>query len=278
MDVQTAIENAAHTVRKWHPDGMDLTGFEQQYMRRIAPFYSWSRKAFPLVWEAMLQKPGKVNAYSKAEYAMQQANGINSPSREDPFPTNQMFPSWLMDKGIGPVGASGMGGLAGLLGDSARQGVNKIGKPQGGYSFAGPSNPMIDLISQFFGAGNPRAPLQGAGSMLNPLLRIPIELTTNRQLFSDVPPSYDPNKYLTDQIPGASILSRLTNIGLLGPTNRGQKEGLGNPESIINYLTGGGLQGSGPYIPQARREAQARLAANRKGAKPVGWSNVLAPK
>jgi len=278
MDIKTVLDNAAHEVRKWHPDGMDLTGFEQQYMRRIAPFYSWTRKAFPLVWEAMLQKPGKVNAYSKAEYAMQQANGINSPSREDPFPTNQMFPSWLMDKGIGPVGASGMGGLAGLLGDNARQGVNKIGKPQGGYAFAGPSNPMIDLVSQFFGAGNPRAPLQGAGSMLNPALRIPIELATNRQLFSDVPPSYDPNQYVTAQIPGADIFQRLTNIGLLGPTNRGQKEGLGNPEAIINYLTGNGLQGSGPYVPQARREAQARLAANRKGAKPVGWSNVLAPK
>jgi hypothetical protein len=278
QDMKTVFENAAHEVRKWHPDGMDLTGFEQQYMRRIAPFYSWTRKAFPLVWEAMLQKPGKVNAYSKAEYALQNANGIQGINREDPFPSNQLFPSWLMDKGIGPVGASGMGGLAGLIGNSARQGVSKTGVTQGGYAFAGPSNPMIDLISQFFGAGNPRAPLQGAGSMLNPALRIPIELATNRQLFSDVPPSYDPNKYLTDQIPGASVLSNITNLGLLGPTNRGQKEGLGNPETLINYLTGGGLQGSGPYIPQAQREAAAKLAAARKAGKSTGWSNVLAPK
>lgn len=279
MDVKTALDNAAHEVRKWHPDGMDLTGFEQQYMRRIAPFYSWTRKAFPLVWEAMLQKPGKVNAYAKAQYALQNANGIQGISRADPFPQDQLFPSWMQDKGIGPVGASGMSGLAGLLGNNVRQGVDKRGNTQGGYAFANPSNPMIDLISQFFGAGNPRAPAQGAGSMLNPLLRIPIELTTNRQLFSDVPPSYDPNKYVTEQIPGAAILSRLTNIGLLGPTKRGQNEGLGNPEALINYLTGAGVQGSGPYISQAEREAKARLAAQKKAQQAGGGRiSVLTPK
>lgn len=254
-NLKEIFDNAAHTVRKWHPDGMDLTDFERKYLRRIFPFYSWTRKAFPLVLEAVVMRPGKVVLPAKINEAIQGAVGIDA-SRTDPFPSDQMFPDWIKEKGIGPIAATGgpLGTLAGL----SRQG------PEGGYTVLNPSNPMEDLISQFGGSGNPRAPLQGAGSMLNPLARIPIEVATNKQMFTDVPVSYDPNRYATEQIPGGAILSRLTNMGILGPTKRGQKEGLGNTEAIINYLTAAGLTGTGPYIQQAQYAQSTRDRANRK--------------
>lgn len=261
-NLKQVFDEAAHTVRKWHPDGMDLTNFERRYMRRIFPFYSWVRKAFPLVMEAMVMKPGKIVAAPKTVEAIQAAVGIEA-TRADPFPADQMFPSWLKEKGIGPIAATN--GPLGFLAAMSRQGVDKdTGQPIGGYSILNPSNPMIDMVSQFAGAGNPRAPLQGVGSALNPLAKIPIELTTDKQLFTDVPVSYDPNRYATEQIPGGGILSRITNMGILGPTERGKREGLGNLESFINYGTGAGLQGTGPYIQQANRESIKRRSEERR--------------
>lgn len=248
--LKEAFDEAAHTVRKWHPDGMDLTDFERKYMRRIFPFYSWTRKAFPLVLESMVIAPGKIVAYPKIMDALQLSMGIESPSRTDPFPVDGMIPEWLKEKGIGPIGHSAMGGPAGIIGNLARQGVDKQGQAVGGYAVVNPSNPMVDMLAQFGGMGNPRAPLQGAGSMLNPLAKIPIEVTSGRQLFTDVPISYDPNRYVTEQIPGGAIASRLTNMGVFGPTVRGKREGLGNQEALINYLTAAGLVGTGPYKSQ----------------------------
>jgi hypothetical protein len=248
-DLKSVFDNAAHNVRKWHPDGMDLTNFEQRYMRRIFPFYSWTRKAFPLVLEAMVMKPGKVVLPAKVTQAIQTGEGIDT-GRDDLFPSDQMFPAWIKEKGIGPIAATG-GPLAGLAALS-RQG------PEGGYTMLNPSNPMMDIIGQFGGSGRPKDVMQGIGGMLNPVARVPIEVATDKQLGTGVPVSYDPNQYATQQIPGGAILSRLTNMGILGPTKRGENEGLGNTEAIINYLTAAGLQGTGPYIKQAQYESWGR--------------------
>jgi hypothetical protein len=254
-NLKEIFDNSAHTVRKWHPDGMDLTDFERKYLRRIFPFYSWTRKAFPLVFESMVMKPGKVMVYPKGMEALQAAMGIDA-ERTDPFPSDQMFPDWMKEKGIGPIAATN--GPLGALAALSRQGET------GGYTILNPSNPMIDVISQFGGMGNPRAPLQAVGSSLNPLARVPIEVTTDKQMFTDVPVSYDPNKYATEQIPAGALISRMTNMGIFGPTERGKKEGLGNTEAIINYLTAAGLLGTGPYIKQAEYEEKSRASKRRK--------------
>lgn len=252
------FDEAAHEVRRVHPDGMDLTNFERKYMRRLFPFYSWMRKSMPLILESIVTRPGKVVIPAKVNEAIQGAVGIDAPSRTDPFPTDQLFPNWMKEKGIGPIARTGMSGIPGLIANLSRQG------PGGGYTIMNPSNPMIDMFAQFGGMGNPRAPLQGAASALNPLARIPIEVTTGRQIFTDVPIGYDPNRYITEQFPGGAIASRLTNMGIFGPTNRGEKEGLGNKEAIVNFLTAAGIQGSGPYIKQAEFEQKGRTAAQRK--------------
>lgn len=257
------FNEAAHQVRKWHPDGMDLTDFERNVMRRIFPFYSWTRKALPLVLEAIVMKPGKVLVYPKGMEALQVAMGIESPSRTDPFPTDQLFPDWIREKGIGPIAASGMEGIPGLIGGLARQGVDqKTGQPIGGYALVNPSNPMIDTIAQLGGMGDPQSLLSGVGESLNPGLRIPAELLTGHDVRTGAPVRETGQQfadYATNQVPLVSILSRLTNVGLGGPTARGEREGFGNLEALINQLTAAGLLGTGPYIKQAQFEQRDRL-------------------
>jgi hypothetical protein len=258
-DIEKVFDEAAHTVRKWHPDGMDLTGFERKYLRRIFPFYSWSRKAVPLIVEAIVMKPGKVLAYPKGMEALQVAMGIEAPSRTDPFPTDQLFPDWIREKGIGPIGLSGAGGLTGLVGDVARQGVEGTsGYDIGGYSIVNPSNPMIDTISQL-GGGNP---LQTLIENMNPLAKVPIEVGMNSSANTGAPiygTEYsDPVRYATEQLPIIAQLSRLTNIGLTGTTGKGEREGIGNLESLINQLSAAGLLGTGPFIKQAEFEQRNR--------------------
>lgn len=261
-NIEDVFNEAAHTVRKWHPDGMDLTNFERKYLRRIFPFYSWSRKAIPLVMEAILMKPGKVIMYPKGMEALQVAMGIDAPSRTDPFPTNQLFPDWVREKGIGPIGLStalGGTGIGGFIGDTARQGVDsRSGYDIGGYAIVNPSNPMIDSIAQF-ASGNP---INSAIQNMNPLAKIPIELGMNQNANTGAPiygSDYsDPARYATEQVPLLAQLSRLTNVGVGGVTGKGQREGVGNMEAVINQLTAAGLLGTGPFIKQGQFEQKRR--------------------
>lgn len=218
-----ATEKAAAAVRKWHPDGMDLTSFERNVMRRMFPFYSWTRKSIPLIVESILANPGKTMFYPKAMSLIQQVAGIDPANPvSDPFPVDQLFPDWIRDKGIGPVlGAAG------------------------NYSVINPSNPFLDLGADL---NHPLNELVGGN--LNPAAKIPAEVMTEESLQNQVPIT-DWTKYATDQVPGASHASRFTNYDLGGLSPKGEKQGFGNEQAIINFLTAMGLLNTGPYQKSA---------------------------
>jgi len=57
------IQDAIDRVMKYHFDYDDLSSFERSVMRRIVPFYTWTRKNFPLMLEQMAQKPTKFTRF-----------------------------------------------------------------------------------------------------------------------------------------------------------------------------------------------------------------------
>jgi hypothetical protein len=230
--LRVAVEQAGRRVRKFHPDGMDLTGFEQNVLRRVIPFYSWMRKSIPLVIEGAVMRPHITLAFPKAEANMQLATGIESQGPGDPFPVDQMFPDWLREKGIGPILQPGSG--------IGRQDSWRGHAP--GYTIINPTNPFTDTLSQI---GNPG---QTLFSGLSPAARIPIELLTGQTSLGIPLESVQGGTpgYLAQQIPAVGIAARLS-----GQTRNNEPY---SPEQLINWLTSAGVTGTGPYEPQAQTE------------------------
>jgi hypothetical protein len=259
-NLDVLFKDASKIVRKWHPDGSDLTDFERNVMRRIMPFYSWTRKSIPLLIESAVTNPGKTLVYPKFMQAMQGIMGIESPGRTDPFPNDQLFPDWIKEKGIGPILRHGLTeeGIPGLLTNASRSIPGFTGEDSG-YAVVNPSNPLIDMVAQFAGMGNPSDPLQGVAQMTTPLFRIPSEVA-HGETFTGAP--IEPGRYIAENIPILAMLSRVSGIGAFGPTEKGQEEGF-NTEALVNLLTALGLQGTGPYIKTSEfQERDRRRAAN----------------
>jgi hypothetical protein len=231
---EQAVEDAAAVVRKWHPDGMDLTKFERNTVRRLFPFYSWTRKAFPLIVESLVATPGKVMAIPKAQYMLANMMGIQTGPMSDPFPYDQLFPDWIREKGIAPI----------------------IGGP-GSYTVVNPGNPTMDLISQ---ANHPGRMAMG---LLNPAARIPIEGATGTDTQTGAPINITDPDYIAKQLPGISHAGRATGEFGVSDTTKENSNGV-NMQNIINMLFGAGVQNTGPYIKSAELDLRDYLKSQRK--------------
>jgi hypothetical protein len=220
-----ALEEAAAAIRKWHPDGTGFTDFERRVMKRIFPFYSWTRKAIPLAIESAVFNAPKVMAYPRLMEAIGLANGVD-PNQQirDPFPNDQMFPDWLRNRGIGPI----------------------AGGP-GNYLVANPSTPVLDVLAQL---GNPG---QTGIDMLNPLVKVPIE-TAQGQTLGDASQPLQTNQqwmdYFAKQIPVVSTAGRVS--GQIGVSNSTRQEGFPNNTNLINALTGLKMVNTGKYQKSAQ--------------------------
>lgn len=265
-DINKVFDEAAATVRKWHPDGTDLTKFEQK-LRYLIPFYSWQRKAFPLVVQTAVQRPAKMLYYPRAMLSLQGMLGQDDNTILDPFPDNQLFPDWIRAKGIGPIGdPESLNPISSWWG---RLGQNSIGieGQETGYTIVNPSNPFQDLISETFGMGTPQDTLKGVGNALTPALGIPMDLLKN-STFTGQAISKDEGgrgylNYAVDQVP---ILSALNNVLEINPSTmqsrNADREGVekgADIQALINYITALGVRGTGPLEKSAEFEARDRL-------------------
>lgn len=251
-NLEDIFEQASRRARKWHPTGLDLTEFERKVLRRIIPFYSWLRKSTPLLLEGLVMNPGKVLVTPKVYGGIQQLAGIETNGISDPFPTDQMFPSWLRAEGLGPLSTG-----EGLLGKLSNQ-------DPAGYVMAGQGlNPLTQLISQI---SQPGKTLLGA---LTPAASVPLSLASGQNLSTGVPISgIDARpgamqEYIGSQLPILSMAQNLTGITPFGTsTRRGA-----TTEAFINWLTAAGIRGTGPYIGQAKYERDRPGQLERSEAK-----------
>lgn len=244
-DLNALLDAASTDTRKWHPDGSDMTKSEK-VIKLAIPFYAWTRKAIPLVVESYLTHPARVNAFNKASYNLAVSMGVNPHSLSDPFPDDQVFPSYLTDQSSGPQF-----------------------KINGKYFGIEPGIPTWDVLNSTI-AGNP---LQNVLGQLAPMIKAPFEVATGTNLGTGSP-IHDWSDYVDSQIPGIAQAARLTGVsptgsvyGLLsgqGPQQQYQVA-KGNKQplvSILNYLTGAGItpmsEGNQISYAQIQRQNTAR--------------------
>src|SRR5690606_13565474 len=254
---EEALASAAEIVRHWHPDGSDLQRVESKYWRVFMPFYSWTRRAIPLLAEAMISNPQRVYQYPRAYYNAAEAMGIDLHSISSPFPVDQMFPEYMTDRITGP-----------LFQDEEN---NYIGVHPGAIQ---------DDLSQFA-----NDPLGEALAMLSPALKIPAEALTGARFGGA--PIRDMSDYIDSNIP---FINTIANVSGISPTGtlynavtlnanntqdhnsildrqanieRGLKEH-GDMTALTNWLTG--LQMQNMSAPNAinRAEFEARDRADQQ--------------
>lgn len=228
MTLDELIIFAVDRVGKYHPDLSTLSVFERKYLKRLMPFYHWNRGAFQAVMETLVMSPGRIMAFPKAGFNIAVAAGINPYSLYDPFPTDQLFPSFLSEEMQGPQFEVG-----------------------GRYYGVRPGITTFDVLNQVSSAN----PIDVVMSNLNPAFKIPLELLTGTRIDTGVR-IRDYSDYIDSSIPGVNYASNISSYSLSGTLaslltgggfDRQLQYELGNKDasdqliSAVNWLTGIGL-------------------------------------
>lgn len=140
--------SAGDMVRKYLFDYQDLSGFEKGVARHLAFFYTYQRKAIPLMFEALFTNPATMRAYGNI-------TGEKSGSIQE-----EMLPQYLRQRGQVFSGYD----------DEGRATFRAIDLPP---------TTLFQYGSQGQGAQRVGAQIAGA---LNPIYRAPIEFVTQRNL------------------------------------------------------------------------------------------------
>jgi hypothetical protein len=241
----------AERVSKYHPDMATLSTAEKKYLRRLMPFYHWNRGAVQAVLETLVMNPGRVTVFDKATYNIAVAAGINPDSLYDPFPDDQLFPSFLREQIQGPL----------FEADNRYFGFR-------------PGIVTQDVLNQF-ASGNP---IDVILDNANPAFKIPIELLTGTRLgtqsrirdYSDFIDSSIPGMNYVANVSGKSVTGSFYSLLTGGGFDPQYQFEVGNKDSrdqiisAVNWLLGIGLTDySRPsYIRFAEIEQQQQ---NREG-------------
>jgi hypothetical protein len=202
---------------------------------------------FPTIIESTMIHPGRVLSFPKSSYNLSVAMGLNPDSMSNPFPPDQVFPSFLTEQVTGPQFQLG--------------GSRYIGFSPG--------------IAHFDVANSLTDPVRGVAGMIAPMIRVPQEILSGGTWGTGSRIKSVPD-YIDQNLPGVNYLANVTGIsptGSVGSLLAGKglqpaqgttpnKSGVTNKDltdkviSGFNWLTGmGAVDMSRPnYISYAQLE------------------------
>lgn len=208
-----SINDAALSVKKYLFDYGDLTDFEKNVMRRIMPFYTWTRKNVELQLKEMVSKPGQYSIPLKLFRDIEDA--FTDISEED----KAKLPSWVKD------------GVEIVTGED--------GRARAIYSFGTP----VEAFSQAVGGIIPGTDDPSLLSNINPIAKFFTERTFDKSMFTGEALSTDQDARNWRNILGAMPQELKDLIGyreIERTTSKGTKytEYMMNPDAkhLINTL------------------------------------------
>lgn len=229
------LQNAIREVIKYHPDASLLTTAESK-LRLAIPFYSWFGKILPALVESMVMHPGRLSTFNKASFNWAVANGLEPESLSDPFPDDQLFPSFITESVLGP---QFLGGALPIPGGDQQ------------YIRMNPGIAHLDVLDTLG-----TDPLRGIAGMTSPLVRVPAELLSGGS-WSTGGRINDWSDYLDQSIPGLNYLANVSGVSPTGSVEsllsgqgldqqaqveKGNKTDFDKYLSVANWITGLGLQ------------------------------------
>lgn len=157
------VEQAIDDITTFHFDYANLSDTERKF-KRLVPFYTWSRYNVPLQMEMMLRNPGKYSRY----YSMKQDIEAMSPPQGvvPEYFTNDLF------------------------------GIRTPFSVGGGRNYITPDLPFTQTLAQSLPDTKNFDPGRAASysslfdnylSQLTPVIKTPVELQWNRQLYKGIP-------------------------------------------------------------------------------------------
>ncbi len=144
------LDGAILSAKKYLFDYSDLTNFERVWLRRLVPFYTWFRKNTPLQLETLFTKPGKIAVLRHAQVALEDDLG-------GPVDTT-VVPKWIRQRWF----------TARKNDDGSVESLSGLGFGTEDLSFF--DRPFLNFLS-----------------MLNPMLKAPLQAGFERDFFRDIP-------------------------------------------------------------------------------------------
>lgn len=142
------LDNAAASVKKYLFDYGDLTDIEKGLLKRVMPFYTWTRKNIPLQLKSLVTKPGKVAVVPKV------TKGVESFSEK---PDEQYLGDYIKNNVGVRVGNDAKGNTLYFL--------------MGNWL---PAAQAIDFLSQ---------PIENFVQSVSPFIKTPVETWANRSTY-----------------------------------------------------------------------------------------------
>jgi hypothetical protein len=243
--VEAMVRSLGTRVLKFHPDASGLTKFEQKYMRRAIPFYTWFKQAAPTMFMTTLTHPARPMAITKANYNAQIAMGGDPKSPEDPFTSGNYYPNFFRQQLLGPLA---IGGKQGTIVD-----------------WGSPTEAMASVLN----SDNPAAAI---AAMTNPIPKTIAGLIQGHQPLANEAYIPDQSEWIDRSVPYVNQLSAISGISVTGSleelltsgkideqraVEKGEKDFMFN-QNMANYWSPFSIQNTDrpSFFNIARRENQ----------------------
>lgn len=146
------VDDAAESVAKYQLDYSELSSFEKGVMKRVMPWYSFSRRSLPVLLEDLATKPAKLAG------SIRVATGVRQPY--------DFIPNYIAEGASAPVPGAP---------DGQQRYLSSLGLP------------FEDELVKTAGSalkGDLSRTLQQAFGMAQPLVKLPAEVATGTQMYS----------------------------------------------------------------------------------------------